>query len=306
MASIYKISTKLVHHFLQSIGIICVLFLSIGCEYDPIEPAFGYIYINSASLETTELQGQNTSAITEAWVAVNNEEIGTYQIPGIIPIPSGEDIEITIFPGVRKNDRIDESVRYPMYQEIKLILDIKSEKIDSLDLIYHYKDNVNIALLEDFEKGNGFLNNLDTAQSTVSKIINVNSTNDQHGSFIGTFTLDEFKNHIFLGHKTLTGDLKKGKSPVWLEIDSKSEHIFSLILRGFRPNQSETRDEIARIFPTDTTIKDEWGKTYFDLTEVINTRRLDVYELVIFSIFEHTDEKQKVEFQLDNIKILHL
>ena len=287
--------------YLQLLTSLWLFSLLGSCTFDPPEPLFGYMQLNKVIVATTPDQGTGSNGITEAWIFADGVDIGVYPIPGLVPVPAGDSISIVIFAGMRIDDRRVESTINPMYQELSFTKMIMPDQTDTIDLVFKYKDDVVISFLEDFEDKNGFVDNLDTSNLSVSSIKNIPATEPFHGQYDGSFELNDRYKIIELGHRKIIEDLNIEGRPIFFEFDCKNEALLAIGLLGINQNETEKLYDIGIVRPSE-----EWKKVYIDLTRLLNERTFVAYQVVIYSIYEPTEEVPQVRFVMDNIKLLHL
>ena len=62
-----------------------------------------YLVVNSVDLTTSGLQGSNTKNITDSWIYVNDEFIGSWELPARIPILKEGTVTVRVDAGVKRN-----------------------------------------------------------------------------------------------------------------------------------------------------------------------------------------------------------
>ena len=94
------------------------IFLSLSsCEiYNPSEDEPSYIHIDSISL-TTDYTAYGTAShkITDAWVYVDNELIGAFELPANVPVLKSGVHNINIRPGIKLNGIAATRSYYPFF-----------------------------------------------------------------------------------------------------------------------------------------------------------------------------------------------
>lgn len=74
-----------------------------------------YLDIPSVSLTASELEGGNTSKITEVWVTVDEKSVGVWELPARVPVIGEGTHTIGVTAGIRRNGAFDDRERYPYY-----------------------------------------------------------------------------------------------------------------------------------------------------------------------------------------------
>jgi hypothetical protein len=111
-----------------------------------------YIYVEKVII-TTKLNEEGTASakIPNIYVSVNGTEIGTYQLPALIPVIASGKTNLTIMPGIKLNGLSAQRPPYPVFKPYTINLTLTKEKIDTLIPSFTYQNNVQFLLMEDFE-----------------------------------------------------------------------------------------------------------------------------------------------------------
>src|SRR5690606_1839939 len=62
-----------------------------------------YIRIDDIGFETTEGQGTDDHKITHAWVYANDQFVGAYEVPALVPVLNQGNTEIKVSGGIEYN-----------------------------------------------------------------------------------------------------------------------------------------------------------------------------------------------------------
>ncbi len=94
-----------------------ILFFLFSCsKWDKPEQIPAYIYIDKIDLSVTPTQGTASHGIIDAWVYVNDQPVGVFDLPCTVPVLAEGSPKITIAPGI-KNDGLTESrAKYSLLQ----------------------------------------------------------------------------------------------------------------------------------------------------------------------------------------------
>src|ERR1039457_4232719 len=94
-----------------------LLFSTQSCEKfsgDQTIPA--YLKIDSIYITTkTETQGSASHSITDAWVYVDDQFIGAYQMPARFPVLKEGKHKVEVFAGIKKDGIAATRTPYPFY-----------------------------------------------------------------------------------------------------------------------------------------------------------------------------------------------
>jgi hypothetical protein len=83
----------------QLLAIFAFVLSFIGCsKFDPSEPIPSYIKIDAVSIDATTAQGSNNAkGIIDAWIYVDEELIGVFELPLNVPVLKSDKRTIKIF-----------------------------------------------------------------------------------------------------------------------------------------------------------------------------------------------------------------
>lgn len=251
-----------------------------------------FISIEKADLETTALQGNNSSKIQDVWVFADGASIGVFELPATIPILSpDEEVKIDILAGIRNNGLALSPKQYPFMQTLTYNLDFEPEKVVPLEPVFSYYPTTNFALLENFEAELQF--NLDLDDDPTSTIYRSEET--PFGQFCGKIDVTEANTLFRQTTSAIYSVSDFGNSEVYLEIDYKCEVPFIVGYIGDN-GASQVFDFFIVLNTTD-----DWNKLYLDLSSQLNGGRYDRYQILIAGV----PQTEEGSIWVDNIKLLH-
>jgi hypothetical protein len=244
-----------------------------------------YLKIDNITLD----ENNTTSNITDAWIYINDQLQGVYELPALFPVLETNYQTLRIKAGIKSNGIASTRITYPFYtsfiddilfvEDTTIIIDPKVSYMDSLE---------NTWLENNFESGSNL--SLDTDSLSFS-------TEDDDGNRFGRITLEGsiFSSEIIT--ELLLG-LPQAGSPVFLELDYKSNTPF---LVGVYMNfpQDVLQKDLLWINP-----KDNWNKIYINLTSAIS-EGVGAEFFKIFIKLERDSSLEKNELYLDNIKLVY-
>ena len=125
-----------------------------SCIKENAVPA--YLHISPFSLTTKTGEGTTAQKITDAWVYIDGNINGVFQLPVTIPVVELGKHEISIFAGIRNNGTRSNPVIYPFYNSYKGILDLKADKIDTVRPTTTYLATTQFKIMDNFDSGTIF------------------------------------------------------------------------------------------------------------------------------------------------------
>lgn len=272
--------------------LIILLFALSACDYiNPEETIPTYIKIESFSLQTTiSSQGPNNHNITDAWVSVNGDFIGLFELPALIPILDAGVSEVFIKPGIKNNGIAASRVNYPFYTNYKIDTILVEKEIITLNPIVSYAEETIFDWNENFEDAGISIDTSITSNigigdsivngSKVAKIILLDST-------------DIFRSQTIDSYSFPTAG-----QPLYFEMDYKTNNSFVVGLYINTAGQY-VEQPIITINP-----KEAWNKIYLDLTYFSSMNSTaDNYFVFIKAI--KTDSITRSVILFDNLKLVH-
>ncbi|MFT5512959.1 MAG: hypothetical protein ACI8SE_001358 [Bacteroidia bacterium] len=278
-----------------------------GCNvFDREEPTPVYFYIDNFQLETKadNSQGSNAHDILDAWVYVDGQLIGAFEVPVTIPVIATDTVRVTILAGIKKNGRSDDREIYPYYQAIQDTLILAPGRIDSFFPKIKYHDSTEFKWIEDYE------------DRTIS--FEPSGVNIDEDSMRLTFEPTEVYNHSNLNQ--VSG---------MVEFDSINQKFENSTISKFTiPSNSSTYLEMNYNLETETQIgfyaydqagniidrinvlylfktNGDWKKSYISLTEDMSDPRFANATFKIFIYAKNFSDNPNARLYFDNLKLLH-
>jgi len=278
-------------------------FLLFSCKEDTT-PA--WIEIPDFQLNTVEaIHGVNSHGISDAWVYMDGDALGVFELPARIPILAEGQHEFIIIAGVKNYGMNSRRIKYPFFKSYTTSLNLIKGETILVNPIITYKDEVTLALLEDFEDtGIEFTK---TNISDTSLVFIEKSTHPEivkYGLRCGGIFLTE-TDSIFKAATSTFLDLPKGGEDVFMEMDFLCNN--SCVMGVIAQNSGATFENtpLAEIFPHVNLGQSEWfwRKIYIDLKDDVNQHQnATSYEVYLLSVLDPANTFG--EIYLDNIKIV--
>lgn len=277
-----------------------VVLLAMGTACTKGDKVPAYLEIPSIAVTTTALQGAPTSRITDAWVSVNDELLGAWELPARIPVLYEGSVQVRVVPAIKRNGMYDDRLRYPFYTPYIATVDLVKNTSLSIAPVVTYIDAASF-WIESFDDP-GTLLNLSPASDTLL----LRFTPAEHPDIVqddtpcGGFILDEDRRYI----RVFTDEnFEVFGGPVFLELDYRSDIQFTVgvqyVLGGF-PNADPYVYVAPTRIPSGETV---WNKIHMDLSPVFNTA---ISQRNIFIEARLPEGSSNAVVYLDNIKLLRL
>lgn len=230
---------------------------------NPAEPIPTYIRIDSMDLVSVDpsVHGSVSEKITDAWVYVDNHNVGNFELPANIPVLLENDsAEIAIYAGIKSNGQDFFRRRYVFYEpHIQRIG--KSLETQKIIPQIQYRTGLTFRMDEDFENGNSFLPYFGP-DTTIKRTSDPNYVFEGTGSgLIWLTNTERGARSITTQEFTLPTDRES-----FLEMDYKNNIIFTLEVQIVTFTNTVIVTDLLNM-----NIREDWNKIYINLTEVATT-----------------------------------
>jgi len=271
-------------------------------KINPEENTPGYISIKQIDLstKTDQSEGSSASKITEAFVYIDDNLQGVYELPCKFPVLSGGSHRYTIRPGVLMNGIKASRVSYPFYSWYDTTFTLNSLEYTTLQPRVKYNASAKFYWLENFE--NLGISIKKTGNSPNELQLETDLTKVYEGTACGYLTIEP---GTLYGEISTIADfvLPLQETPVYLEMNYKCNHPLTLGIYGNFP--STVRQEgIISLNPTqnaDGTYY--WNKIYINLTPNIAANS-GASSFKIYLGATANSNYPTPEFYFDNFKLI--
>jgi hypothetical protein len=277
-----------------------------GCVKNNPDPS--WLEVNEwtlkANAELNLAEGELTQSITEAWVYVDDQIVGVFEVPFKIPILKSGNVSIKIYPAIKNNGISATKKIYPFLEPFTVYAELKQNETLTLNPETYYNSSTTF-FIEDFEDASIKLENDLNYPVQYFADNDPEILQDFNGNFFGRINLNNTTDTMWVGTTNFYvdngSDLPRGKD-VYLEIDYYNTNSIVTGLLAVSPTSTKTNWNIQMNAQNPTTVK--WKKIYIDLRELISNSEPN-------ALFEHIfqariDEDDSEGFIIiDNIKIVH-
>lgn len=258
---------------------------------NPEEPIPSYIEIPSFDIshDKTEI------GIQDAWVYVNGNFVGVFELPAHFPVIASGDCELLIAPGIKVNGTNETRSEYPFYERYATSKTLIPSESIIINPVAGYRDWANIAFSENFENTINF-STLDTNNIGFSTDIN----HTIQGSKCGYVEISDTA-AFRVQSSSIEMPYIRGDRGMFLELNYQTE---SPILIGFKAYNGETLLSNNIEYMIQLFEKDEWTKLYIDLyNPMLSYLSADSFKI----IFDNNglSKNQGTAFYIDDIKIVY-
>ena len=279
---------------------ISLFFLFSACVKN--NPDSAWLQVNEWSISANPSlsleEGELTENISEAWVYINDEVIGVFQVPFKIPILKEGNVTFKIFPAIKNNGISATKKIYPFLKEYVINGTLVKNQVFTINPITQYKDNLSF-WIEDFEDASFQITD---DPNTSAANIDTDNVDLQwfNGNAYGKVVLNT-EDSTWIAYTTEQLSLPKGQE-CYLEIDYK---VTNNVTTGliYVTSESTTNNVHIRLNAQKPDVA-VWKKIYIDLRELIGNSPSG--SLFSQSFIASLDEGNTEGIILiDNIKVIH-
>lgn len=274
------------------VGAGVMLFLFSSCHKEAPIPS--YIHIDQCSLTTTyATQGSNSQKIIDAWVDVDGQAIGAFEMPCTVPVLFSGQHTIMVWPGIKENGISTTRVQYPFYNTYTITATLTQGSILKVNPTTTYAAFSNFSFIQDFEGGTNMLDSSGT--DTSMQIVHSPNPAVFEGTGSGIVFLTGNKNTYF--GVTKSKYILPNTPPIFLEMNYNCNTEFNVGVVAYDASNNYIGQMIAlNLRPTTSG----WNKVYVNLNDVVLGFNAAKYA-IFFSMQKNSDPSY---FYLDNVKLI--
>ncbi len=254
-----------------------------------------YIHIDSIAFEAGFGQGSSSHKITDAWVYIDGELIGAFQLPVNVPVLKKGSHELMIKAGIKLNGISSTRVNYPFYAPYYQDIVLTEDSITRVSPQVEYYSTTKFPWIESFESG-GVSMEQTTDSDTI--LMKTNAPADVfEGNYSGVVYLDDSATYFEAATISAYTLPTSGKA-VFLELDYLINNPITIGVIGQGGGQI-IQTSVMYIYENT-----KWNKMYINLTPTI----MDMGNSTEFKIFigaVKLDGVSNPKMMIDNIKLLH-
>lgn len=284
--------------FKKLITLIIPILIFNACEaWDKDETIPSYLYIAPIQMNVLGHQGTANQAFKDAWVFVDSQYVGAYELPASIPVLNHGRVEVKIFAGIRNNGSITNPIIYPMTDPYITTVELEEQKTDTVFPKVHYSSDIVFPFIENFDHLHYF--NFDKDNNQETKVILSSASDAFEGSNSGLIELTSARNYLEAWFD-YDRPIPYGPNSVYIELNYKSTIPFNIGLVGFKAGETESQFIDGVVLP-----KSSWNKVYFEFKDIVNNYKGNAYRVALAAFYINDTTIKKQEIFIDNIKVLH-
>ena len=283
-----------------------------------------YIRIDSITVNCDySVYGANTSKITDAWVAIDDDIIGCYELPATFPVLKKGPHKVSVYGGIKRDGIAAIRSPYPFYkpmdyEKLQLVED-SIIKLQPVVGYYPVGEGLEKAWMEDFENTNK-LEALSGSDASIYPVGGNEAWRSPNSYSSGKIVLPP--DSLDFSIATVVTDAvgfnfhKDYLTYCMLEMDYNCNDAFFVGVMYYK-NYEWVKHPLVHIQPTDTVnnIPRRWNKIYINIGPVMNENVTASYFKVYFTSDRSVDasygEPEYVHanrqryYYFDNLKLFY-
>ena len=249
-------------------------------------------------------EGELSHNLTEAWVYIDDEVVGVFEVPFKIPILKSGNVNIKIYPAIKNNGISATKKIYPFLQPYVVYADLVKNETLTLHPETYYMTSTTF-FIEDFEDASIKVENDFNYPCTFLIENDPEIIGNFNGNFYMRVNLDNSTDTMWVANTNFNvingSDLPRGRD-VYLEIDYYNTNSIVTGLLAVSPTSTKTNWNIQMNAQDPANVK--WKKIYIDLRELIsNSDPNALFEHIFQATIDEDDSEGYII--LDNIKVVH-
>jgi len=282
-----------------------------------------YIHIDTIMVNCDYfVYGANTSKITDAWVYVDDDAVGCFELPATFPILKKGPHKVAVYGGIKVDGRSSARAPYPFYKpQVYEGLNLVEDSIINLQPVLNYYPiggGVEKGWMEDFETTNTLVPI--STDTTVGNLVRINGSEAWHSPnsfYSGKIVLppDSLDFAVATQEEGYTFH-SNYLEYCMLEMDYKCNDAFFVGVMYFE-NYYLQKHPLLHIQPTDTVnaVPQRWNKIYVNIgpfmNEHVNASYFRIYFTSDLSVDPTYGEDEYVQsdkqryYYFDNLKLFY-
>ena len=292
----------------MAIRILLILLIGItsSCRLiDQPEKIPSFIHIEDISFSiTNSLQGTQSEKITDAWVYVDGNLEGIYELPSTFPLHYEGNHDITIYAGIKKNGISADREKYPFYTSYSENVNLVPDSIIELNPEVYYEDNLFI-WIEDFEDPQARFTPFINSDADIT-IIN-SPSNEVFEGKAGAINMNASNFYCELRTDVLEFNNfpTNLNIPAYIEMNYSCNFPFAIgILHKDASVPAYQKQPIMTLYPTSEDSLDTWNKTYLFISDATNFYT-SASEFDLYIAVSNSQGNDDIKIRLDNFKVIY-
>lgn len=305
----------------------CAVFATVALascnKFNGSQTVPSYIHIDSITLDPSTdyaSYGAATSNFSDAWVYVNDQIVGCFELPATFPVLAKGKCKVTVSPGIKIDGRRGSRSNY-LFCKAKEYHDMTLTEgmIDTINTVveYYERDILQIGWREDFETGSSLVPLADS-DTTPIRVSGAEAWRSEHSFYSAKVALppDSLDFYLSSAEEMTFHNSFNDQTPCMLEMDYKCNDTFFVGLL-YQKSNTIVRWPLVKVLPTDKqhALPQRWNKIYINFSGVMKREASASYFKLYFTsdlsvdpeYGEHpyTPLNEPRYYYFDNLKVLY-
>jgi hypothetical protein len=270
-----------------------------GCGFlDPAEDL--PIYVDLTNVEVLVDEGDNFTSslgIKDIWLERNDDFLGIYRLPSIVPVLPGEGTTYILTGGVFESGIADQRVRYPFWKSNFLSFDVQPLDTVKMPILFEYfSDSILLyPFIENFEsQAIAFIS---SPFSSTNVSLGRSTSEFYEGGAAGRALFNENQTRFEIVSSSTFKLPQSGSNDVWVEVTYKNNVPFKVGVYYEFLSQITAAGPDVLFFSNE-----EWTTAYVHIN---NEVRMAPDNSNFWVFFRADGEGRVGQIILDNIRIIH-
>jgi hypothetical protein len=274
-----------------------IVLLGNSCVKNNTDPSWLYIDNWVLQANQTNLEGELTHNITDAYLLIDDKVIGYFELPIKIPLLQNGSKKITLYPAIRNNGISSTKKTYPFLQPYTIITSLSKNETVKINPSTKYYTNTKF-WIENFEDA-GI--KLETSPNFPPILTTASDPSIlKYGQRYGWIHLTK-SDSIWMGTTTKMS-LPQYGSEVYLEIDYMNTNRLLTGVNAYGSLAFRANPHIQ--LNAQKNSEKKWKKIYIDLKEIISySSNYNLFEQYLEA--ELDSDKDSSDIYIDNIKLVY-
>ena len=167
-----RLKINLYHLFNLFILLTAVIVLTSCYKFEGAQTVPSYIQVDNILLETYyPEQGSNSHAIKDVWIYENDELIGAFELPALLPVLASGNQKLEIRPGIKVNGISSTRAPYPFYAPVAFEnYELYEDSVQVLgEFNAEYSSPLEFGWMEDFEESGLTIEEISTSDTAIKR-----------------------------------------------------------------------------------------------------------------------------------------
>ena len=283
---------------------IILLVFNFSCQtIDRPEKAPSFIQIDDFQFSiSNNNQGTSSEKITDAWIYLNGNLEGAYELPATIPLHYEGIQELSIYPGIKRNGISADRKKYPFYTQFDTTINLILDSILLLQPTTKYEEQLYF-WIEDFEDPQHKFESHTTSQVDINII--ESPLNELFEGDAGIISMDsaDYYCEIRTNELDFNSFPKNLNIPAYIEMNYANNYPFTIgILHKDASVPSYQKFPLITLVPTYEN-EVSWNKTYLYIPDATNFFT-SATEFDLFISATNENSENDIKILLDNFKVI--